>query len=250
MTYIDNVHQPFVFKSDEYFHILITEIQSQKYEFRIRNSVHKDDKWKIKLLNENLDLINISTPTKITFQTIDYEIFSECSPFLYNSKMSYVATCYTEEFRGKVDYLLIQGDFNKEDFKLDNIKVVGKYYSAIIKDNEIISVDAQRNKIQSTEIFIPEFGSALDRIIRVMGIDGKKDLLITGIKDQMYKTLVWIYGTNQFFTLGTIDDVYRIYKSSIYGDGNDGVLVYTDKELPDNETKKYKLNITLGYKLI
>lgn len=250
MTYIDNIHQPFVFNNGEFVHILVTEIQNEKYKYKMRNGVQVDDKWKIKLLDENLELISINTPNEIIHGGLRYEIYSECSPFIYNNKMSYVATSYTEEHKGRVEFFLIQGDMDFTNYNLLNTVTVGKYYSAIMKNDEIIYVDNQNNKITSTKLYIPKFQSMLDRIIRVMGIDGSDNLLITGVKSNSFRTLLWVHGTENFYYLTTNENDDRIYKSSIYGDQTDGMLVFTEKALPDNETKKYKLNINMGYKLI
>jgi hypothetical protein len=88
----------------------------------------------------------------------------------------------------------------------------------------------------------------LNSVVRIMGVyDNEDEMIVTGFNDD-YESFILNTKTLEHKKILTNNNNNVIYKSSIIGNGNDGLLVYTDKVFTDTENEYY-LNYENGYNL-
>lgn len=243
---MQNLHQPFVFINKNTLNIFVTELCLPQYEYTIFGKRYVDDRWKIKLLDSDLNIQNVKTPNELIFEGVTYEIFSECSPFIHEDILSYVATIYSKETE-KIQYVLVTSILDLEKLETNGINIEGTFFSAFKKGSETYSVLG--NSVVMNGVTIKDFSPYLDKVIRIMGIHESNDLLVTGEKNGEPHTLLYQMDDG-IFSLTTLDNQSVIYKSSLYGKPEDGILVFVDKILTNPVSKRYKLNMSVGFNLI
>lgn len=245
MIKIQNLHQPYIFFIDSKKFYVVSEILNENYSF-FHHSVIESPKWKLHLLNEKLEKKIITTPSKILYQNREWNVIQECSGYVVQDKISYVVCAHTGEDNSFVFCFLVKGNFDIENCKVTDLEIVELTEAGFVTENDL-HYFIRGKELFNNENFVFDFSQYFDDITRIMKIyDDENKILITGIKEEKYLTLIYDLKTKLIFELRNTKNE-NIYKSSILGDESNGELVYTKKHFDKHGGLNYDLNFESGY---
>jgi hypothetical protein len=243
-----NLHQPFIFKKNETYNMLVSEILDEKFEFIYGGGNMKEEMWKLKYVDENFNVTNINTPSSFDFFGETIHVIAECSGFISDNKISYIIGGHNKQPESSYSFFLINGDFNFENKTVENFKIIAEgVRAAFIDGDKIYAFNQYNGNIYLNGELLCGTDNILNTVIRIMGIcDNENEIILTGLNDT-YESHVLNVKTLEFKKIKTNNNNSVIYKSSIIGDTTNGILVYTDKVFMDTKDNEYYLNYEEGY---
>lgn len=245
---INNLHQPYIFKHDNEINLIVSEFTNQRFNFKFGEYDTFEDYWKLCLLDSNYNKTTITTPTIISFESVDYNVIAECNGFVNGNKISYVTGVHMMVDQEPLKYFLVEGDFDIENKIVTNLDVKDMVRTGFIK-NEKYVLDVKTNDILKNNITIFDCSLYLENVVRIIPVFGQNKILFTGEIDGIFKTFVIDLETNVVSKVEGTEQT-NIYKSSIYDDGNNKLFAYTDKVFDSESQVDYVLNIEENYQLI
>jgi len=249
MIKINNLHQPYLFVRDGNVMIFVSEFQNQKLPITFGNDHIFENYWKIKLLDSDFNIENVVTPETIEYNNKIYFSIQECNPFIDGNKISYIIGGHTKENNSPMLFFLVQGDFDFDTKIVSNVQIMSRGRSGFIIGNKIFMMDSINVLLKLNETPIFSMAQHLDSIIRIIGVFGENKVIVTGVKNTVYRSFLVDLENNTIGKIKNLSDEDVIYKSSIIGDENMGMLVYTTKIFEDISKADYTLNVEVGYKI-
>jgi hypothetical protein len=250
MIKINNIHQPYLFVRNGETMIIASEFQNEKLPITFGNDHIFENYWKIKLLDSDFNIENVITPESIQFNNKTYFSIQECNPFVYGNKISYVIGGHTKENNSPMLFFLVQGDFDFETKVVSNVQVINRGRTGFVVNGNIFTTYSVENQLLLNGDFAFGMNSYLDYIIRIIGVfEEKNKIIVTGKKDNNYQSFLIDLENQSIDKIKNIDGNDIIYKCSLIGDEENGLLAYTNKVFEDTTKSDYVLNIQVGYKI-
>jgi hypothetical protein len=244
-----NLHQPYLFRKNDKTHLIVSEILTEKFEFVYGGGKMKEEMWKLRYIDENFNITNLETPTHFEYNDEKIYVVAECSGFINNDNISYIIGGHNNEIEGQYTFFLVKGKFNFETKSVENFEIVSDgVRAAFINNDKIFAFSPYDDNIYLNGEFLCNTKNMLNSVIRIMGVyDNEEEMIVTGFNDT-YESFILNTKTLEYKKILTNNNDNVIYKSSIIGNCNDGLLVYTDKVFTDTENEYY-LNYETGYNL-
>jgi hypothetical protein len=244
-----NLHQPYLFRKNDKVHLIVSEILTEKFEFVFGGGKMKEEMWKLRYVDENFNITNIETPRYFDYYGEKIYVVAECSGFINGDNISYVIGGHNKEIEGQYTFFLVKGKFNFENKSVENFEIISDgVRAAYINNNKIYAFNQYNDNIYLNGEFLCNTKNMLNSVVRIMGVyDNEDEMIVTGFNDD-YESFILNTKTLEHKKILTNNNNNVIYKSSIIGNGNDGLLVYTDKVFTDTENEYY-LNYENGYNL-
>lgn len=230
--------------------IIASEFQNEKLPITFGSDHIYENYWKIKILDSDFNVTNVITPETIEYNNKVYFSIQECNPFVYGNTISYIIGGHTKENNSPMLFFLVQGDFNNETNIVSNVKIIGRGRTGFIIDDKIFMVNNVETEIIMNGDSIFQMKSYLDYIIRIIGIfEENNKIIVTGKKDNFHRSFLIDLQQQKINKIKNLDESDVIYKCSILGGDEIGMLAYTTKVFEVDSKPDYTLNIEIGYKL-
>lgn len=250
MIKINNIHQPFLFIKNEEVFIIASEFQNEKLPITFGNDHIYENYWKLKMLNSDFEVSNIKTPETIEYKNKIYYVIQECNPYVYGDKISYVIGGHTKENNSPMLFFLVEGDFDYNTNIVSNVIILQRGRTGFVINDKIFMVNSVETEIILNGIPLFQMKLYLDYIIRIIGIfDDNNKIIVTGKKDNLHKSFLIDLQEQKISKIKNNEDSDVIYKCSILGVDDIGMIAYTNKVFENESRPDYILNIEVGYKL-
>jgi hypothetical protein len=246
---ISNLHQPFVYNFNGNINLIVSEISDKKFEFKFGEDFAVEDYWKLYHLDENYNKTEIKTPKTININNLPHFVIQECNGFISGNRLSYIAGVHRNLDGFPMGFILVSCEFNHQTKEVGDIMIHRPTRTGYIDSHDEFWIDKKSGIIYKNGILLFNTSLLIFSPVRLIGVfDNKQKILFTGVKDNELVTFLFDTSNNKKYLLKS--DGKNVYKSSIYGNSNDGIIVYTDKIFSGNLQADYLLNIKYGYELI